>query len=211
MAISILPNPYTSRGPTAKRRAVLCNGTLHCADETKRSAFRTARLSRLPLELERQHSKWAILRRRGSPECRLRVSVVSKRPVRISAWHPIRGRRRRRPITGSSQIKAVGKPAFDNRRPERRNRICGRCAVSRRPSAFHRTVLLSTVNNRRRITADTALRLSSYFGNSPEFWMNLQTHYDVKIARRNLDAKDIKRIKVNAQLKTARRVSLQLY
>ena len=51
------------------------------------------------------------------------------------------------------------------------------------------------VNNRRRITADTALRLSLYFGNSPEFWMNLQTHYDLKIARRNLDAKDIKRIK----------------
>jgi len=42
---------------------------------------------------------------------------------------PILGRRRRRPITGSSQIKAVGKPAFDNRRPERRNRSCGRCAV----------------------------------------------------------------------------------
>jgi addiction module HigA family antidote len=35
------------------------------------------------------------------------------------------------------------------------------------------------VNNRRRITADTALRLSLYFGNSPEFWMNLQTHYDL--------------------------------
>ncbi len=32
------------------------------------------------------------------------------------------------------------------------------------------------VNNRRRITADTALRLGLYFGNSPEFWMNLQAH-----------------------------------
>jgi len=51
------------------------------------------------------------------------------------------------------------------------------------------------VNNRRRITADTALRLSLYFGNSPEFWMNLQTHYDLKMARQNLDAKDIRRIK----------------
>lgn len=50
------------------------------------------------------------------------------------------------------------------------------------------------VNNRRRITADTALRLSLYFGNSPEFWMNLQTHYDLKMARRNLDPQDIKRI-----------------
>jgi len=55
--------------------------------------------------------------------------------------------------------------------------------------------IADTVNNRRRITADTALRLSLYFGNSPEFWMNLQTHYDLKIARRNLDAKDIRRIK----------------
>src|SRR5271154_4393053 len=52
------------------------------------------------------------------------------------------------------------------------------------------------INNRRRITADTALRLSLYFGNSPEFWMNLQTHYDLKMARRNLDAKDIRRIRV---------------
>src|SRR6266478_909944 len=51
------------------------------------------------------------------------------------------------------------------------------------------------VNNRRRITADTALRSSLYFGNSPEFWMNLQTHYDLKMARQNLDAKDIKHIK----------------
>jgi antitoxin HigA-1 len=42
------------------------------------------------------------------------------------------------------------------------------------------------ISNRRRITADTALRLSLYFGNSPEFWMNLQSHYDLKMARRNL-------------------------
>jgi addiction module HigA family antidote len=51
------------------------------------------------------------------------------------------------------------------------------------------------VNNRRRITADTALRLSLYFGNSAEFWLNLQTHYDLKIARRNLKPEDAKRIK----------------
>ncbi|HEX4041660.1 MAG TPA: HigA family addiction module antitoxin [Xanthobacteraceae bacterium] len=50
------------------------------------------------------------------------------------------------------------------------------------------------VNNRRRITADTALRLSLYFGNSPEFWLNLQSRYDLKLARRNLKAGDVKRI-----------------
>src|SRR6266516_4005398 len=51
------------------------------------------------------------------------------------------------------------------------------------------------VNNRRRITADTALRLGLYFGNSPEFWMNLQSHYDLKIARQNLKPQDAERIK----------------
>ena len=51
------------------------------------------------------------------------------------------------------------------------------------------------ISNRRRISADTALRLSLYFGNSPEFWMNLQTHYDLKVARRNLKPEEAKRIK----------------
>jgi len=51
------------------------------------------------------------------------------------------------------------------------------------------------VNNRRRITADTALRLALYFGNSPEFWMNLQTHYDLKVARQSLTPKDEARIR----------------
>jgi len=51
------------------------------------------------------------------------------------------------------------------------------------------------VNNRRRITADTALRLGLFFGNSPEFWMNLQAHYDLKMARQNLRPEDAKRIR----------------
>jgi len=51
------------------------------------------------------------------------------------------------------------------------------------------------VNNRRRITADTALRLGLFFGNSPEFWMNLQAHYDLKTARRKLRPEDARRIK----------------
>jgi addiction module HigA family antidote len=51
------------------------------------------------------------------------------------------------------------------------------------------------VNNRRRITAATAVRLSLYFDDSPEFWMNLQTHSDLKMAQRNLRPQDAKRIK----------------
>lgn len=54
------------------------------------------------------------------------------------------------------------------------------------------------VNNRRRITADTALRLGLYFGNSPEYWMNLQTHYDLKTARDKLPADEAVRIKATS-------------
>ena len=38
------------------------------------------------------------------------------------------------------------------------------------------------VQGRRSITADTALRLARYFAVSPEFWLNLQTRYDLQVA-----------------------------
>ena len=40
------------------------------------------------------------------------------------------------------------------------------------------------VNCRRRISADTALRLGRYFGSTPEFWMNLQAAFDLEVALR---------------------------
>lgn len=42
------------------------------------------------------------------------------------------------------------------------------------------------VQGKRAITPDTALRLAVYFNMTPEFWMNLQSHYDLKLAKRNL-------------------------
>ena len=38
------------------------------------------------------------------------------------------------------------------------------------------------INGKRSITGDTALRLAHWFGTSPQFWMNLQALYDVRIA-----------------------------
>jgi antitoxin HigA-1 len=38
------------------------------------------------------------------------------------------------------------------------------------------------LNNRRSISADTALRLGRYFGNSPQFWIDLQGQYDIAVA-----------------------------
>lgn len=43
------------------------------------------------------------------------------------------------------------------------------------------------VNGKRAISADTALRLSAYFGTSPELWLNLQTDYDLRITRRSIE------------------------
>jgi addiction module HigA family antidote len=42
------------------------------------------------------------------------------------------------------------------------------------------------VHGKRAITADTALRLSHYFGTSERFWMNLQTRYDLEIEKDRL-------------------------
>src|SRR3989442_11826185 len=42
------------------------------------------------------------------------------------------------------------------------------------------------VNERRTITPDTALRLARYFGTTAEFWMNLQSAYDLDVARASL-------------------------
>jgi addiction module HigA family antidote len=45
---------------------------------------------------------------------------------------------------------------------------------------------------RRGITADTALRLARYLGTTPEFWLNLQTRYDLQVAKQ-AKAKEIDR------------------
>jgi len=42
------------------------------------------------------------------------------------------------------------------------------------------------VLGKRAITADTALRLGRFFGNSPQFWVGLQTQYDLDIAEDQL-------------------------
>jgi len=42
------------------------------------------------------------------------------------------------------------------------------------------------VHGKRGITADTAVRLARYFGTTAEFWMSLQTHYELRLQRRAL-------------------------
>lgn len=46
------------------------------------------------------------------------------------------------------------------------------------------------VHGRRAITANTALRLAAFFGTTPDFWMNLQTDYDLRRAKREFWPKE---------------------
>jgi addiction module HigA family antidote len=47
------------------------------------------------------------------------------------------------------------------------------------------TRISQIIKGKRRITADTALRLSSYFGNSAKFWLGLQNDFDIEEEREN--------------------------
>src|SRR6266853_611223 len=59
------------------------------------------------------------------------------------------------------------------------------------------TRIADIVNEKRAITADTALRFARYFNNSPTFWMNLQTRYDLEVAEDEIADKverDVRRL-----------------
>ena len=52
------------------------------------------------------------------------------------------------------------------------------------------------VNGHRPITADTALRLGLFFNMEPRFWINLQTEYDMRVAKRTVSDKIAARVRV---------------
>lgn len=54
------------------------------------------------------------------------------------------------------------------------------------------------VHGKRSITADTALRLSRYFGLSDRFWLNLQGRYDLELEKDKLNGRIEKEVKVLA-------------
>jgi addiction module HigA family antidote len=43
--------------------------------------------------------------------------------------------------------------------------------------------ITAILNGRRTVTGDTALRLGHFFGNSPQFWLNLQAVYELRVAQ----------------------------
>lgn len=57
------------------------------------------------------------------------------------------------------------------------------------------------VLGRRSITADTALRLARFFGNSPQFWLGLQTDYDLDVTQRALGTRLAREVRSYASLR----------
>jgi len=55
------------------------------------------------------------------------------------------------------------------------------------------TRISEIIKGKRKITVDTALRFSKYFGNSAEFWLNIQNDYDLRIEKSILE-NDLKTI-----------------
>jgi antitoxin HigA-1 len=51
------------------------------------------------------------------------------------------------------------------------------------------------LNGRRGISADTAVRLGRYFGNSPQFWLDLQSQYDIGMVEREKGAEIARRVR----------------
>jgi addiction module HigA family antidote len=51
------------------------------------------------------------------------------------------------------------------------------------------------LNGKRGISAETALRLARYFGNSAQFWVNLQSRYDLALVEQNIGAKVFAEVK----------------
>ena len=54
-----------------------------------------------------------------------------------------------------------------------------------------RTRIERLVKGETALTIDTAMRLSKFFGNTAEFWVNLQRAYDLAVARKTADLSDI--------------------
>jgi len=101
-------------------------------------------------------------------------------------------------MTLRSQIIIRGK----HMRPIHPGRILKRELIARNLSANKLALAIRVpsgritqiMNGKRGISAETALRLSRYFGNSARFWMNLQSRYELDLAEQNIGPKIISEI-----------------
>ena len=87
-------------------------------------------------------------------------------------------------------------PATEGRKGRGDRRQAGRAASASR----------SILNGRRAITGDTALRLAHFFGTSAEFWLNLQSLYELRLAQQKA-GKSIKDLPILKRSRSSKNVS----
>ena len=83
-------------------------------------------------------------------------------------------------------MKAIHPGRILKRELEARNLSANKLALALRVPSGRITQI---INGKRGITAESALRLSRYFGNSAQFWMNLQTRYELTVAEHRIGEK----------------------
>jgi antitoxin HigA-1 len=104
------------------------------------------------------------------------VSIIPETPMTLRSQLIIRGRHMRPIHPGRILKRELGA----------RNLSTNKLALTIRVPSGRITQIL---NGKRGISAETALRLSRYFGNSARFWMNLQSCYELDLAEQNIGPK----------------------
>jgi addiction module HigA family antidote len=108
--------------------------------------------------------------RPGMTELKLVIDVMKTKPT-PSAVHPVRLLKRElnaRSLSANRLALDIGVPS-------------GR--------------ITDILNGRRSITADTAVRLGRYFGNSAQFWLDLQSQYDIAVVERERGIENTRRVR----------------
>ena len=91
-------------------------------------------------------------------------------------------------------MKAIHPGRILKRELEARNLSANKLALALRVPSGRITQI---INGKRGITAESSLRLSRFFGNSPQFWMNLQTRYEITVAEQTIGER------INAEVEAA--------
>jgi len=86
-------------------------------------------------------------------------------------------------ITKGDNMKPIHPGRILKREMETRELSANKLALALRVPSGR---ILQILGEKRGISAETALRLSQYFGNSAQFWMNLQTRYDLAMAEKEM-------------------------
>ena len=91
-------------------------------------------------------------------------------------------------IRGSTMMKPIHPGRILKREMTARDISANKLALALRVPSGRITQIL---NGKRGISAETALRLSCYFGNSAQFWINLQSRYNLAVVEQDIGAKVI--------------------